>query len=755
MTQTAAALPRTANSAPVEGERTRLWSIGFGLGFVTAAFLLATATFFALSGADGAAEGPANPILFGLLGASLALMIGLGALVMARIGRIARARATLETGARLHLRFMALFSLAAVTPAVVVAFFYGASISRGLEDWFSDRVKTVIESAAVIGRVYLDDMQGEIGDSVQAMATDMNGAVGGFSSQPDAYRSYLTAQAERRFFQAAYVIDGQGVVLARAQLSSPARYVKPEAQDFADARAEVSMRLSKEEGFVRALYRLTAYGDAFLYVTAKLDPVMLGRLSQYESAVVAYRGAQSRRARLQTLFVLSYLATALLVLLGAVWLGLSNATRISEPIGRLAEAARRVAAGDLAARVGVGEERDEVDALGRAFNRMTTQLEAQRGDLVKAREEAEARSAFIRTVLGDVSAGVIGLDPDGRIVVANRSAANLLSESEGKLEGRRLAEVAPEFAEILRRAQEHPGQESHRVDLLRRGGTTHLSVRINADAVGRGSVLTFDDMTRLVAAQRQEAWKDVARRIAHEIKNPLTPIQLSAERLKRKYSHEITNDRDVFERCTDTILRQVADIGRMVDEFSGFARMPSPRPKLTDLGELLRASAFAQRLSCPDIRFDLEIVAIAPFWCDERLMAQAIANVVKNASEAIQSRRQAVGEPKEGLVQLRLSDVEDVVVLEVVDNGIGFPPEDRARLVEPYVTTRTKGTGLGLAIVQRVVEDHGGILELSDADPAPGAVVRFILPRHPAAATPDAANMAATPQSTQTSPESA
>jgi two-component system, NtrC family, nitrogen regulation sensor histidine kinase NtrY len=339
-------------------------------------------------------------------------------------------------------------------------------------------------------------------------------------------------------------------------------------------------------------------------------------------------------------------------------------------------------------------------------------------------------------VLSDVSAGVIGLDPDGRIAVANRSAATLLGEPDAKLEGRRLLEVAPEFAEILRRAAEQEPQDSHRVDLQRQGGATHLNVRINADASGRGQVLTFDDMTRLIAAQRQEAWKDVARRIAHEIKNPLTPIQLSAERLQRKYAHEITHDRDVFERCTDTILRQVADIGRMVDEFSGFARMPAPRPKLTDLTELMRASAFAQRLASPDIRFDVESAPTAPLWCDERLMAQAITNVVKNASEAIQARRQHTGEPKEGRVLMRLSDINDVVVLEIIDNGVGFPAKDRARLVEPYVTTRAKGTGLGLAIVQRVVEDHGGILELTDAEPGPGAVVRFVLPRHPASASP-------------------
>jgi two-component system, NtrC family, nitrogen regulation sensor histidine kinase NtrY len=391
MTTTAADLTATAGPASVEGDRSRLWSIGFGLAFTIAASLIAVATYFALTGAGAAAEGPANPALFWLLGASLALMFGLGVLVFVRIIRIARARAALETGARLHLRFVGLFSLAAVTPAAVVAVFYGATISRGLEDWFSARVKTVVESAAVIGRAYLGDMQGDIRDAVQAMASDLNGGERGFSAQPDVFEAYLTERTRRGFFQAAYVIDGAGQILARAQRSGEPRFVAPEAKDFSDAAGDVSMRLSKTEGLVRALYRLTAYRDAYLYVTATIDPAMLGRLSQFEQAVVAYREAESRRARLQTLFVLSYLATALLILLGAVWLGLSNATRISEPIGRLAQAAGRVAAGDLAARVGVSAERDEVDALGRAFNRMTTQLEAQRGELIKARQDGVER----------------------------------------------------------------------------------------------------------------------------------------------------------------------------------------------------------------------------------------------------------------------------------------------------------------------------------------------------------------------------
>ncbi|MBL8560176.1 MAG: PAS domain-containing sensor histidine kinase [Hyphomonadaceae bacterium] len=721
----------TTTPAPVTSDppnwTSRLGTIGFAAGFLLAAGLTVAATLFAISGAGP--EGPASPTMFTMLGGSLLICAGLAALLVVRILRIAGARSTPETGARLHLRFVSLFSAAAVAPAVLVALFLGTTMSRGVEAWFSDRVETVVENGAMVGRNYIADAQGNLRGEVLAMASDLNRAEAGLRTQSDAYVGYLNAQTRQRFFASAYVIDGKGSILAAARTPETPRYSPPSAADLTDATSgAMTMRLFEDAGLIRALYRLEAYDDAFLYVERFVDPEILTSLRSFERAVVNYREAESSRARLQVLFSLAYLATAVLVFLGAVWLGLSNATRVAEPIGRLAEAARRVASGDLGARVAVGRERDEVDALARAFNRMTSQLESQRSDLVNARQDAEDRNRFTQAVLSNVSAGVVGLDPAGRVTAANSSAAALLGVRPEELEGRRLADIVPEFADIA--AQETGISGPRRIDLARNGDTVHLSVRVSGHQAGAGIVLTFDDMTKLIAAQRQEAWKDVARRIAHEIKNPLTPIQLSAERLQRKYGGEIVSDPETFQRCTNTILRQVADIGRMVDEFSGFARMPTPRFEPADLAEIAREAVFAQRLSFADVHFEIEGAdAPAPVNCDGRLIGQALTNVLKNAGEAILGRRQRDGEPKDGRVTLQLARHDDGFLVSIYDNGPGFPLQDRDRFVEPYVTTRAKGTGLGLAIVQRIIEDHGGALTLGDAPPpGPGALVQIILP---------------------------
>jgi two-component system nitrogen regulation sensor histidine kinase NtrY len=719
----------------------RLWvspHLGFWLGFGLAGLLAGAAIVFALSGAMGASDGPAGPIVFALLGVSLLISAALGAGLAHRIIKIARSGASPQTGARLHLRFVSLFSAAAVIPAILVAAFLGVLLSRGVEQWFSERVRTVMESAADVGRLYASSFNDDISTAVTDMATDLNRA----PSQPDAapreYEAYLRGSLDRRFLSAAYIIASTGRVMVGAEAETappfeePARCDAPETparpgDAFVDAGAGISVCLYREQAVVRALYKLAAFDDAYLYVVARVDPTLLSRLDQFDRALNEYRDSESARGRLQLLFALIYLATAILVLLGAVWLGLYNARRVSEPIGNLADAALQVAAGDLGARVLVSEKRDEIAALGSAFNLMTAQLQTQQGALVKARLDAENRSHFTEAVLSGVSAGVIGLDPQGRVTACNASAAALLGIERRAAEGRRLVEAAPEFTELLASLTES-APVARRIDLVRNGTHVHLSVRVSHDE--GGAVLTFDDMTKLIAAQRQEAWKDVARRIAHEIKNPLTPIQLSAERLQRKYGAEVASDPETFRRCTDTILRQVNDIGRMVDEFSAFARMPMPKMEPADLADLARAAVFAQRLGASDTRFTLTTPEQVVFACDGRLIAQVMTNLLKNAQEAIQTRRTREGEPKEGLVNLTLRETHETLEIIVEDNGVGFPAVGREQLVEPYVTTRSKGTGLGLAIVRRVIEDHGGDLQLRDAPPpGPGACVVITLPK--------------------------
>jgi two-component system nitrogen regulation sensor histidine kinase NtrY len=408
---------------------------------------------------------------------------------------------------------------------------------------------------------------------------------------------------------------------------------------------------------------------------------------------------------------------------------MSAASQISAPIGRLVKAADQVAAGDLSARVEADGAPGEIATLSQAFNRMTGDLQAQQAALKTASEEAQDRSRFIETVLSGVSAGVIGLDKRGRISAINDSALQLLSISEVEVRGKALGTIAPELGDLVRRVEAHIEED---LDVSREGETRRLRVRIEG-GVGGEMVLTFDDITRLVTAQRNAAWRDVARRIAHEIKNPLTPIQLSAERLKRKFRPVITEDVEIFDRCTDTIIRQVGDIGRMVDEFSSFARMPAPRFTNENPAELLREAVFAQRVAAPELAVELvEPLPKAKMKADGRMVGQALANILKNAGEAVAARR--LGTPADDdqtAIIARLEVHNDIATFIIEDDGKGLPVRDRDRLTEPYVTTREKGTGLGLAIVKRICEDHGGELKLSDADSLHGAKICLIFPLNP------------------------
>ncbi len=705
-------------------------SLFFVVGLVLSGLLTVSATIMLLAG-EGLAGG-SNDFVRLMLMASLVLSLGLAGMLAHRLVGVARAWRASASGARLHVRFVTLFSLAALAPAILVAAFLGFTFNQGLDRWFGNRVESTIENAADVGRAYVNLASGNLGGELQAMAEDMNAARQGIVADPQRYGAFLAAQTERRSLGSAYVMDRRGVVLARAEprtLVAPAPAPGDEAFRAAD-QGDVFVDFDDVNDRIVGLYRLGAYQNAYLAVTRGVEPGLVAQLRSFRQAVGDYRAARLEQGALRGLFGLAYLSTALILVLAAGWVGLTSATRVAEPIGRLAGAARRVASGDLKARVAVGDERDEVDALGGAFNRMTAQLEAQRNDLVEAQEDAEQRRSFIEAVLGGVSAGVMGLDRDGRITAANKSAAHLIGHGNETLVGRRLIDVAPEFSELLNQPTPVEDTPAQRVDIVRESGSVNLSVRMAADTDG-GLVLTFDDMTKLISAQRQEAWKDVARRIAHEIKNPLTPIQLSAERLKKKYAAEITSDQDTFIKCTDTILRQVSDIGRMVDEFSSFARMPTPLMAFADMSDLAKQIVFAQRLAFADMRVEVEGVDHPiGLVVDERLLGQALLNLIKNAAESVQARRGRDGEPKDGFVKLRLRDLDFGVQFEVIDNGMGFPEKDRHRLIEPYVTTRSRGAGLGLAIVARIVEDHGGLIELDDAPgPGPGAVVRFVLPK--------------------------
>ncbi|MFI4975817.1 MAG: ATP-binding protein [Caulobacterales bacterium] len=704
------------------------------VGYAASAALTAAAVGLGASPTLSGPLGPASPLVMTLLGLNLALILALSALVGWRIVRLLDAQDS-DAGARLHLRFVALFALAAVTPALIVALFFGVLVTSSVDNWFSARVQTVVENSGAMAHSYVEEQKNYIGTHIAPMEQRLDSAAPTLAQSPVAFGLYLRQLAQDHGFSAAYLIDHEGRVLSRADAGGVVGFLTPPQKSFRNAdEGDVSLEMFQHANVFRALYRLRAYPDAYLYVVRQVEPGIISNLFDSDDALDAYRQAKARKTHIELGFALSYAETVLWVLLGAVSLGMSAASSISAPVARLVQAAGRVAGGDLTVRVETENDPDEIAVLSRAFNSMTGDLEAQQEALRAAHKEAESRRQFIETVLFGVSAGVIGLDAERRVSVANRQAAALLELPPTRL-GRLIGDLAPEFLGVVESASSTGLEVEEDVDLVR--GAESYRLRVRASPGPDGLVLTFDDITRLVAAQRNAAWKDVARRIAHEIKNPLTPIQLSAERLRRKYRKEISHDLETFDRCTDTIIRQVNDIGRMVDEFSSFARMPAPRFAEQELAELLRQAVFAQRVA--DAEVAVEIVEPLPevsALCDARMIGQALANVLKNAGEAIAARRARQPEPP-GLITARLVVVGGVASFEVEDNGVGLPAKDRDRLTEPYVTTREKGTGLGLAIVKRIMEEHGGDVALSDAVGHSGAQVALRLPHiHAAERTP-------------------
>lgn len=699
-----------------------LLAIGYGLATALALIGVGLASS---PPAEGALR-PAISVVLVVLSLNLVLILGLSMLVGSRVLQLQQSG---EVGSRLRLRFIGLFAIAAVVPGVVVALVFGVLVTRGVDGWFSQRVKTVVENSATVARSYVDEQTNYIRDHVTVMAVDLNRAAPGLRTAPVAFSHFLSDLASYHAFPAAYLIDRDGRILARAETAEPPTFLMPpQATMKAADEGDLVLRPFESADLIRAVYRLKAYPDAYLYIVRKVDKGILNHLRETETSLNAYRESARSRSSIQAAFSLSYLETALLLVVGAVWLGMSAANRIAVPVARLVQAANRIAEGDLDARVDTSGPSDELGLLNHAFNRMTADLKAQRKALIAASLEADGRRQFIETVLSGVSAGVIGVNADGRISAANRQAERLLAIVPETALGQALAAVAPEFGPLFDQAALGTDVEGE-VDLARPSGTFRLRVRASVQP-GSGIVLTFDDITGLVAAQRTAAWKDVARRIAHEIKNPLTPIQLSAERLRRKYRKEVISDPEIFDRCTETIIRQVGDIGRMVDEFSAFARLPAPVFEDTDLAELVRRSVFSQRVVSPEIDLTFEDPE-SPILvhCDTRMIGQALANVLKNAAEAVSACRTRDGLPAEpGKIDVGIGIDSRWAIITVTDNGVGLPTKDRDRLTEPYVTTREKGTGLGLAIVKRILEDHGGSLKLQDAPQGRGAQVQFKLP---------------------------
>ncbi|WP_296104410.1 PAS domain-containing sensor histidine kinase [uncultured Agrobacterium sp.] len=709
-----------------------------GLVLAGVALICAIVTLIVLLGLTPIA--PTSNVVIASVVINSIFVIGLMYLIGREISRLLKARRKGRAAARLHVRIVVLFSIVAITPAVLVAIFASLTLNVGLDRWFALRTQAIIDSSSNIAQAYMLENAGYLQGQTLSMATDLDRNRALFYLDRTGFVDLMTRQAKGRGMLGAFLVqaDGDAVVQADIKTERPLPAIPSDALQKA-AAGQPTLIPPGVTNLVGAIIKLEGINGTFLYTVRAVDPKVMSAMRLMEENRAEYKAMESGRAPLQIAFAILYLGFALIVLLAAIWTAIAVADRIVRPIRLLISAADSVATGNLHVLVPVRAIDGDVGRLSRTFNKMISEIRSQQEEIIEAKDDIDDRRRFIEAVLSGVTAAVIGVDENRTITIVNPSAEEFLALPSSELVGSPLSVAAPEIENVLAEASAS-GRVDFRqqINIMRRGKERTLSVQVTREDArdGREShVITLDDITDLVIAQRSTAWSDVARRIAHEIKNPLTPIQLSAERIKRRFGKQIDDsDRAIFDQCTDTIVRQVGDIGRMVDEFSAFARMPKPTKERSDLRDVLKDATFLREMGASHVTFATQL-GDAPLegMFDSRMLGQAFGNLIKNATEAIEAIDAAEGREGRILVRADFDEANNRFVVDVIDNGRGLPVENRHRILEPYMTMRDKGTGLGLAIVKKIIEEHGGHLELHDApadfDHGHGAMIRVLLPR--------------------------
>lgn len=736
MTIQTPALPTAPASVADQGDTRRLLAMP-GILTTLGALLTAAISFAILLGLT-----PISPditVTLTLIGINTLFVAVLIALIGREVHRLLQARRRGKAASRLHVRIVTMFSLVAAIPAILVAIIASITLDIGLDRWFEIRTRVIVNSSLSIAEAYVNENARNLQGTTLSMAYDLDQARSLYQLDRTGFRTLLGQHAVARALDHAALIRQDGSLIMQADTNADFTLPEPPIEAVETASDGLPVLIEpRVRNIVGAIIRLREIEDAYLYTIRTLDAEVIRARQIVRANTDEYRTLEGNRLSTQLAFAIIYLGITLIVVLSAIWTGIAVADRLVRPIRQLIGAADEVATGNLDVSVPVRPSDGDVAALGDTFNKMLLQLKSQRNELIKAKDVIDERRRFSEAVLEGVTAGVIGVDQRGRIAILNQSAEAMLGMPAKAAIGRNLSELLPQVGTVFE-AGRQSGRPMYReqVTFLRGGSERTFNVQVTiergqARTSGRSFVVTVDDITDLVTAQRSSAWADVARRIAHEIKNPLTPIQLSAERIRRRYGKVITEDREVFDQCTETIIRQVGDIGRMVDEFSSFARMPKPEMKTLDLREALREASFLVEVSRADIAFTRDFGS-EPLTgtFDQRLLSQAFGNLIKNAAESIESAGRS-GEGEAGEILIRARKEGEFIRVEILDNGRGLPRENRQRLLEPYMTTREKGTGLGLAIVRKIVEDHGGRLELHDAPSdfhgGVGAMIRIVLP---------------------------
>lgn len=706
------------------------------IGLICLAPVLALVTYLILGPID---QGRESNLLRVILLCDLLYLLALTALVMQRVMQIVALRRQKSAGSQLHLRLTGVFSAMSLLPTATVAVFAVLSINMGFEAWFSDRVQGVIADSLEAAQAYEQEQVRGLKEDIAALASDLEAYRRTAINDPQLLRQRLSDAQEnvQRGLKEAFIIDDTGDLILRGNRSYLFDYEEPSSELIQTAIREIVIIPDIPNNELRALTYLNGFGTYFLLVSRVIDGNLFALLDETQAAGQFYQQLESQRGASLFRFGIIYLIFAVLLIAASVFAALFFAERLSRPIGRLTGAAQKVGEGALDTRVLEEEGNDEISQLSKYFNQMTQQLEKQRETLLENTEQIELRRRMFDSVLSSVTSGVLGLDAEGKVSFVNKSAERLLGGHE-ILENSHLSVAVPEFFPLFERLTQTKNESlQEELKTVQAGRLENLLVRVgrrrNEKGQLEGYVIAFDDVTDLVSAQRSAAWGDVARRIAHEIKNPLTPIQLSAERIRRKFAPKLSEESDDLERMTDVIVRQTNDLRHIIDEFSKFARLPQPKKSKEDLIPIVKAAVLLQENGQPNINFVSNIPQNSlVISIDATMISQALTNLLKNAGEAIDTRRDKLGGTIAGEIHVGVEQVGDNVQVIIDDNGIGLP-QDRARLFEPYVTTRDKGTGLGLAIVKKIVEEHGGTLSLEDApsfDAAPyfGARVVMSLP---------------------------
>jgi len=707
--------------------------IFFNIAILFLAIFLISSTWLILTGQVFI---PSNTVIFLLFAANTVFIAMMVLLIISKFSQILLARKKNIAGASLQIKLITLFGIVSALPALVVAVLATITLDRGLDKWFSDRTKSMLEKSNIVANSYLREHSNNLRAEIDAMKLDLNNSANVFETNINAFAEYFLRQAKLRKLSGAYIINREGNVLIST--TTPAYeigYSKPEALSFNRAdQGDIVIFKPNDYNMVSAFVSLPDFIDGYLLIYKAVDPLVINHLNQLALTTNEYTDLEKRRFDTQVTFALQYVGFSLVFLTVAIWFSIYFANRLSAPIARLIYASKRVSEGDLGVNI---ENKSKIDYdmynLVNTFNNMTSDLKYQRENLISNNQLLDERRKFTEAVLSGITSCVLSIDNNGNIQIANTSACRFFNKELSEILGMNIIDIMPQFSDILIKAYKSRENIDEYISVKINDYNRNLHIKITKEEKSTKSsmVIAFDDVTDLFDAQRTSVWADVARRIAHEIKNPLTPIQLSAERLKRKYKDQIVSDIEVFEDCTDTIIRQVGDLGKIVDEFSAFAKVPSANMSKYDICDTIRQAVLLQKITFESIKIKMDLPEDEIiFNFDRRLISQALINLIKNASESIFSNNKNI---TEGLIEISLKDLGEEVSIQIKDNGIGFPSNDTDKLLEPYYTTREMGTGIGLSVVKNIIEVHKGIIKLdnklTENNSVIGAIVTLFIPK--------------------------